>query len=42
MPLVVATALGGVCALVALCYFYLRLLIWPAGVAVSPGRYSAP
>ncbi|MFL5297195.1 MAG: hypothetical protein ACJ798_12510 [Phenylobacterium sp.] len=41
IPLVVATALGGVCALVALCYFYLRLLIWPAGVAVQDPQMSA-
>ncbi len=41
IALVVAGALGGVCALVALAYFCLRLVIWPVGVAVGDTQMTA-
>jgi hypothetical protein len=41
IPLGVATALGGVWALVAFAYFALRLVIWPIGVAAGDPAMTA-
>jgi hypothetical protein len=41
LPLVVALALSGACAFFALLYFYLRLMIWPVGVAVQDPAMTA-
>jgi hypothetical protein len=41
IPFVVATALGGVCGLVAFAWFALRLVIWPVGVAAGDPAMTA-